>query len=185
MITDVTAPLLGPSGAAAVFGPQKGVVPSRIAAHEARLARLAALLPSVDADAPGAGAAGGAGFGLMAWGARLVPGSSAVAAALGMTARVSSADLVLTGEGRFDSQTAAGKVPAHLLSLARAHGARALLVAGAIEAPTTGFDGAVSLTELAGSPAAAMASTLPLLREAGARLAREVSVSAGGARLRS
>lgn len=171
VVTDVTAPLLGPSGAAAVFGPQKGVVPARVPVHEGRLARWADALPEVDRDSPGAGAAGGSGFGLLAWGASLVPGSPAVASALGLSDRMTTTDLVITGEGRFDAQTAFGKVPSHLLSLARPLGLPVILVAGAISAETAGFREAVSLTDLAGNADRAMSETLSLLEEAGALLA--------------
>lgn len=69
VLSDVTSPLLGDRGAAAVFGPQKGITPDRLAAHEERLRRWAACFPGVDPSTPGAGAAGGTGFGLLAWGA--------------------------------------------------------------------------------------------------------------------
>ena len=175
ILSDVTNPLLGPSGAAAVFGPQKGADPDQIGALEAGLAGLAALLPA-DPTTPGAGAAGGAGFGLLAWGARLAPGAAAVGEALGLPAVVAGADTVITGEGRFDSQSAAGKVPSHLAGLAADAGARALLVAGAIEpgaleADPGRFAAAVSLTELAGSVPAAMADPVRWLRLAAAQLA--------------
>jgi len=175
ILSDVTNPLLGPSGAAAVFGPQKGADPDQIGALEAGLAGLAALLPA-DPTTPGAGAAGGAGFGLLAWGARLAPGAAAVGEALGLPAAVAGADTVITGEGRFDSQSAAGKVPSHLAGLAADAGARALLVAGAIEpgaleADPGRFAAAVSLTELAGSVPAAMADPVRWLRLAAAQLA--------------
>lgn len=168
VLTDVTNPLLGPAGAAAVFGPQKGFAPEEIADVDAALASFAALLP-VDPGAPGAGAAGGAGFGLMAWGARLVPGAAAVADLIGLEAAVSTADVVVTGEGRYDAQSAAGKVPAFVAERARG---RAALVAGAIgaDADLTPFVTALSLTDLAGSPSAAMSDPLRWLRRAGAAL---------------
>jgi len=174
VVTDVTSPLLGPAGAAAVFAPQKGASPGEVERIERALARLARALPAVDAAAPGTGAAGGAGFGLLAWGARLAPGSAAVADAIGLDAALAGSDLVVTGEGRFDSQSAAGKVPMHVRRAAERAGARALLVAGAIEADAraAGFADAVSLTELAGGAGPALADPLRWLREAGARLAR-------------
>lgn len=167
VLSDVTNPLLGPTGAAAVFGPQKGARPGDIDELEANLARFAALV-GVDPSTPGAGAAGGAGFGLLAWGASLAPGSSAVGDALGLPAAAASADLVITGEGRFDEQSAAGKVPSYLLSLGRP----TALVAGLIEASTDAFADAVSLTGLAGSGDAARANAERWLVEAGATLAR-------------
>jgi len=172
VVTDVRSPLLGPTGAAAVFGPQKGLTPEEIPLADAALARFAALLPAVAADAPGAGAAGGTGFGLLAWGARLTPGSDAVAEAIGLEAAVRASTLVITGEGQFDAQSAQGKVPSHVLGLARDADSGAALVAGRIVGDSTPFDDAVALSDLAGSPAAAMAEPLRWLREAGALLAR-------------
>ncbi|MCX7520819.1 glycerate kinase [Microbacterium sp. STN6] len=170
ILSDVTNPLLGPLGAAAVFGPQKGADAAELALLESGLARLAALMPA-DSATPGAGAAGGTGFGLLAWGARLAPGSAAVGDALGLPAAAAGADVLVTGEGRFDAQSAAGKVPAYASALAKASGARAMLVAGGIEAPTDDFAAAVSLVELAGGLEAALAEPVRWLREAGTSLA--------------
>ncbi|MFB7894560.1 glycerate kinase [Microbacterium sp. NPDC056044] len=172
VLSDVTNPLLGPRGAAAVFGPQKGALPEDIPGLDARLARLAALVDA-DPETPGAGAAGGTGFGLLAWGARLVPGSAAVAELVGLDAAVAAASIVLTGEGSYDGQSAAGKVPAHVGSVAAAAGVPVALVAGRIatDADVSGFAATASLTELAGSSEAAMADTARWLEEAGARLA--------------
>jgi glycerate kinase len=175
VITDVTSPLLGPSGAAAVFGPQKGVTPDRVAVHETRLTRLAGLLDGVDPQAPGAGAAGGAGFGLLVWGARLVPGAAAVARVMGLAERLGNADVVVTGEGRFDDQSEIGKVPSVVRELARetaAPGARVGLVAGSITASARGFDAAVDLSDLAGGRERALARTREALIEAGELLVR-------------
>ncbi|HET6301877.1 glycerate kinase [Microbacterium sp.] len=175
VLTDVTNPLLGRSGAAAVFGPQKGLAAHEVAAADAGLARLAALLPA-DPSAPGAGAAGGAGLALLAWGAQLVPGASAVAELVGLPAAVADAAVVVTGEGSFDAQSASGKTPAHVVALAASAGARAALVAGRIAAASdvSGFAAAVSLTELAGSTDAALGEPARWLRAAGASLARRL-----------
>ena len=173
VLSDVTNPLLGPSGAAAVFGPQKGAASDEdVAELDAALGRLA-LIAGGTPTAPGAGAAGGAGYGLLLWGASLAPGSAAVGDALGIPAAVRSADLVITGEGRFDSQSAAGKVPSYLLALGEVNAIPVALVAGLIEAPTDAFSDAVSLTDLAGSSSAARAEAERWLVEAGARLARD------------
>ncbi|RZU67039.1 glycerate kinase [Microterricola gilva] len=174
ILSDVGNPLLGPSGAAAVFGPQKGANPDQVDGIESGLRRLARLLPG-EADTPGAGAAGGTGFGLLHWGARLTPGAAAIGAAMGLADAVATAAVVITGEGRFDSQSAAGKVPAHVAGLAAGSGASAMLVAGAIEVQSTDFAAAVSLSELAGSSAAALAEPERWLRAAGARLADTVT----------
>jgi len=177
ILSDVTSPLLGPAGAAAVFGPQKGARDDDIPVLEAGLARFAGVLRAagagVDAAAPGAGAAGGTGFGLLAWGAGMAPGAGAVGDAIGLPGTVAGADAVITGEGRFDRQSASGKVPSYVAGLARGAGVPVLLAAGAIDAPATGFADAVSLTELAGGADAAMAEPLRWAREAGRSLARQ------------
>lgn len=172
VLTDVTNPLSGRRGAAAVFGPQKGLDAAGVARADAGLARLAALVPTVDAAIPGAGAAGGTGWALAVWGARLVPGAREVAELIGLPEAAASADAVVTGEGSYDAQSAAGKVPAFVATLAQS--ARVGLVAGRIapDADTSAFAASVSLTDLAGSSAAAMADSIRWLRDAGARLAR-------------
>lgn len=174
ILSDVTNPLLGDSGAAHVFGPQKGASLDDVLRLDDGLRHLAAHL-AADPEEAGTGAAGGTGFGLLAWGARLAPGSSAVGEALGLPALVEGADVVVTGEGRFDAQSMAGKVPSYLLSLAEASGARAVLVAGAIQAPTSAFADAASLTESAGSAAAAIADPLTHLRAVARELALRAS----------
>ncbi|SDR82566.1 glycerate kinase [Microterricola viridarii] len=179
ILSDVDNPLLGPRGAAAVFGPQKGANPDQVEGIESGLRRLARLLPG-RTDTPGAGAAGGTGFGLLHWGATILPGAAAVGQAMRLPDAVAAASVVITGEGRFDSQSAAGKVPAHLAGLAADAGIPALLVAGAIEAQSGGFAGALSLTELAGSPAAALAEPAHWLREAGRRLAQSLTDERAG-----
>jgi glycerate kinase len=176
VLTDVTSPLLGPEGAAAVFGPQKGVTPDRLAVHEERLTRWAACFPDVDPTAPGAGAAGGTGFGLLAWGAVLASGATTVADAIGLPDAVAGADLVVTGEGCFDAQSAAGKAPTVVRALAEARGIPTALVAGVVEASVDGFALAASLTVIAtqttGEPDDALRDPLRFARIAGARFAR-------------
>jgi len=178
VLSDVTNPLLGARGAAAVFGPQKGAAPADVATLDAALGRLATVLaaeaPGADRDAAGAGAAGGTGFGLLAWGATLVPGSAAVAELVGLGDAVGPASLVITGEGSYDGQSAAGKVPAHVGALAAAAGVPVALVAGRIaeDADVSGFAATASLTALAGSAEAAMADPARWLVAAGADLAR-------------
>lgn len=182
-LVDVTNPLVGPRGAAAVFGPQKGAGPDDVAALDAALERLAEVLAvaaphPVDATRPGAGAAGGTAFGLLScWPGAMVSGSAAVAEAVGLAHEVASADLVLTGEGRYDEQSADGKVIGHLIEVAAAAGVPVVVVAGQVDRPGDPGGGAgpaaLSLTELAGSSAAAMADPLHWLEEAGAALARD------------
>ncbi|MCD2442950.1 glycerate kinase [Agromyces sp. SYSU K20354] len=174
ILGDVTNPLLGPAGAAAVFGPQKGATPAVVGALESNLARLAGLVPTVDPATPGAGAAGGAGFGLLAWGAQMGGGARVVAEAIGLPEAMEGAALVITGEGRFDGQSAAGKVPSEVARLARAAGVPVALAAGAIDADpeAAGFAASASLSVLAGSGAAAMSDAVQWLERAGAELAR-------------
>jgi glycerate kinase len=171
ILSDVTNPLLGPTGAAAVFGPQKGASATQVADLDAGLSHLCTLL-GTDPEVPGAGAAGGTGFGLLAWGAVVASGADAVGTVMHAPEVVASATVVLTGEGRFDGQSDAGKVPSYVRSLAEASGATPMLVAGSISAEPTGFAVAIALTELAGSADAAMGETAHWLREAGAHLAR-------------
>lgn len=170
VLTDVTAPLTGPAGAAAVFGPQKGASPDDVTVLDAGLARLASVIGGAP-DAPGAGAAGGAAFGLITlWSAEGVAGARRLGEIVGLPAALDVADLVITGEGRFDGQSSTGKVVGHLLELAGC--TPVALVAGEIAAPAEAFTAVWSLTELAGSPTAAMSDPAHWLREAGARLAR-------------
>ncbi|OUD89442.1 Glycerate 2-kinase [Clavibacter michiganensis subsp. michiganensis] len=126
----------------------------------------------MDPATPGAGAAGGTASGLVAWGAVVGSGSAGVADAIGLAGLVADADVVLTGEGRFDAQSRTGKVASHVLDLARAHGTAAILVAGAIAAPTDGFAAARSLTDLAGSADVARADAVTWLARAAEDLAR-------------
>jgi glycerate kinase len=175
VLTDVDNPLLGERGAAAVFGPQKGAASDAATrALDANLAAFAAAVPdgAVLAGTPGAGAAGGSAFGLLAWGATLSPGAPAVASAIGLDRAIAGADLVITGEGRFDGQSEAGKAPTHVAELAAAAGVPVALAAGAIQASTARFAAAASLSELAGSTEAALAEPARWAHAAGAALAQ-------------
>lgn len=178
VLSDVTHPLLGARGAAAVFGPQKGLDANAVARADAGLARLAALLPA-DPAAEGAGAAGGTGFGLLAWGARLVAGSSEVGGLVGLADALAGASVVVTGEGSFDGQSAAGKVPSYVASAAATAGVDALLVAGRIseDADVSAFAARASLSELAGSGDSAMGDPARWMHAAGVELARSVGSS--------
>jgi glycerate 2-kinase len=178
LLSDVTAPLLGPSGAAAVFGPQKGATPDDIRALDAGLASFADLLGD-GAATPGAGAAGGAGFGfLAAWGARIEAGSQAIATMTGFAAEAASADVVITGEGRFDNTSITGKVVGNALALVHAGSARPIVIAGQLAGepltPARRPVWALSLAELAGSTDAALAEPARWLRDAGAAAAASV-----------
>jgi glycerate kinase len=136
--TDVDNPMVGPAGASAVYGPQKGATPDDVALLDGALGHLAVVVErdlGVDLrDEPGAGAAGGLGFGLMAFlGARVRSGVDVVAEALDLPRRADAADLVITGEGRFDAQSFRGKAPAGILRLAREAGTPAVVVCGDVE----------------------------------------------------
>jgi glycerate kinase len=169
-LTDVRAPLLGPGGAAAVFGPQKGASRGDIDVLEAGLTRLAQLLPGAPSQ-PGAGAAGGCGYGLAAaWEARLLPGAEWVATATGLPQALAGADLVITGEGGFDATSLGGKVVGTVRALAARAGVPVALVAGWVAgAPPVAR--AVELAVLAGGPEEAMSDPVRWLAEAGRQLA--------------
>ena len=132
---DVTNPLTGPLGASAVYGPQKGAGPEMVRELDAALARLSDVierdLGKKVSEIPGAGAAGGAGAGLVAFlGAELVPGAPLVVDAAELDEKLKGASLVITGEGRVDEQTAYGKAPGEVARRAQAAGVPVLLLAG-------------------------------------------------------
>ena len=171
---DVSNPLLGPRGCTTVFGPQKGLRAADRSRLEHASARLALMLcahsgqPDILMDAPGAGAAGGIGFGLMAAArAKLLPGFDLIAAWLDLETRIAAADIVMTGEGRFDESSRAGKAPGAVASRALALGRRVHIFAGEIAA-------------VIAPPFIAHAITPPgeplehALREAGANLAAAI-----------
>jgi glycerate kinase len=137
---DVDNPLLGSKGAAAVYGPQKGLAAHEIESFDEASARVAKQLCAFSRQSesimkePGSGAAGGLGFGLRAvCGASYVPGFELVTAWLDLTAKIREADLVLTGEGKFDQSSLAGKGPYALLAAAYSSDTPALLLAGKAE----------------------------------------------------
>jgi glycerate kinase len=139
---DVSNPLLGPRGAAATYGPQKGLRAADLPRLDHESSRLARLLcahcgkPDALMDAPGAGAAGGISFGLMtAAGAELIPGFDLVSAWLDIENRLAAADLVITGEGRFDASSLNGKGPGAVVARALALGKRVHVFAGQADVP--------------------------------------------------
>lgn len=152
---DVTNPLLGTEGAAAVFGPQKGATPGQVPVLDATLARIAdalvaAGLPDVR-DLPGSGAAGGLGAAFLALGARMRRGVEVVAEAAHLEEAVAGADLVLTGEGSLDRQTLSGKTPSGVADVAARHGVPVIAFAGRLgegseELLGRGFAAVVSIT---------------------------------------
>jgi glycerate kinase len=158
--TDVEHPLLGSMGAATVFGPQKGADPDTVAVLEERLAawaqELAAVAGRSVSDIPGAGAAGGIGAALLALGARRESGAAIIAEHTGLADDVAAADLVITGEGRFDDQSLHGKVVSALADGASSRQIPVLVLAGQVTlAPAAlqgaGIAAAFSLTDHAGS----------------------------------
>ncbi|MDJ1371433.1 glycerate kinase [Gulosibacter molinativorax] len=178
-LTDVTNPLLGPTGAAAVFGPQKGAAPEDIAVLEAGLRRLVDILQisGARADSPGAGAAGGTAFGLLAIGASIEPGALAIAEAIDLSRQLARADLVITGEGSFDAQSLAGKVPSAVLEIAAVHDVPVAVIAGRVSPDALNGDtgthpaSMLSLSELAGSAEATMSDPVRWLEVAGEQAA--------------
>jgi glycerate 2-kinase len=166
--------------AARVFAPQKGADPTEVESLNERLQELAARYRArtgVDVTAlPGAGAAGGTAGGLAALGAELTPGFAVVAQAVGFHERLVSADIVLTGEGRLDTTSLAGKVVGEVLRAAETRGVAAAVVAGDVDetvvADLPGRPSLVSLTELAGSGERARADAAALVRRAARRLVR-------------
>ena len=187
---DVANPLLGPMGAAAVYGPQKGATAKDGVELDRRLARFADALERAAGvqvrDVPGAGAAGGVGFALLAIRDKcgsfaLRPGVELLMSATGFDERLVHADLVLTGEGRIDAQTAFGKTALGVATRAAAAGVPCIAVGGGVD--VAGIDalaaiGAIAtpVSERPESVEAAMASGTAPLERCGERLARLVSI---------
>jgi glycerate kinase len=187
-VADVDNPLLGPSGASLTFGPQKGADEPTARRLDESLGRYAELVGAAVgvtgmADRPSAGAAGGLAFALMAFADAVVqPGVQLVADIVGLPAKIAHADLVVTGEGRFDWQSLRGKVPAGVAQLAGAVGVPCIVVAGDVtvgrqEMRAAGVEQAYSITELVGSPGEAFAQPAYWLEKVAARAAREWSRS--------
>ena len=136
---DVNNPLFGPRGAARVYSPQKGATPAMVERLDNGLKRLASVIKrdlGVDvAKLPGAGAAGGLGAGLVAFlGGRMRPGAELVTRVVGLESKLSGCDLVITGEGRLDGQTAFGKAPAGVAKVARQLGIPVIAICGSLSA---------------------------------------------------
>lgn len=134
---DVSNPLVGPQGASHIFGPQKGATPAMVEQLDANLRHYADViereLGQQVADVPGAGAGGGIGAAMLVFlGGSLRPGSEIVTAAVGLDAAVADADLVITGEGRIDSQTIHGKTPVGVARVAQRHGKPVIAIAGCL-----------------------------------------------------
>jgi glycerate kinase len=126
----VDAPLTGQRGAAAVFGPQKGASSADVAKLDGALSHWGALCPELDPDTPGAGAAGGAGYGALMLGAELVSGADLFLEMAGLDDALTDADLVIIGEGRLDRQTLMGKGPGVVAQRAKEAGIPVAAVVG-------------------------------------------------------
>ncbi len=187
---DVDVPLLGPAGAARMFGPQKGASPADVLELEAGLARFAdATANACGRDRRGergAGAAGGLGFALVAYlGAALVPGVELIAEIRGLRAALDGADLCLTGEGRIDDQTLRGKTVAGVARLARDAGVPVVAFAGSVELAVESDLrqlGVAAVLPIANRPmslAAALAEAPELLEAAAARVGGLVALGDG------
>jgi glycerate kinase len=170
---DVKNPLLGKNGATRVFGPQKGVTPDKIEKFERALFRLADVVANEFGfdyrNEPGAGAAGGLGFGLMSFcGAKIRAGFDVVAEAVRLESKIKDVDLVITGEGSLDRQTLEGKTPAGVAKLARKNNKRVFAFAGrAAEDPQVRglFDGVFTNARPGMSDEENMRRAAELLRE--------------------
>ena len=178
---DVRNPLLGPEGASAIYGPQKGATPAMVAELDAALARYADVIEGFVGrnvrDVPGAGAAGGLGAGLLAFlDARLRSGAELVLDAAKFVSRIRGADLVITGEGRADAQSAYGKLTQAVTQAASGAGVRAAMVVGGT-APgyeallQQGIEAIEVSTPEGMALADAMRNAEPLIEDAAARLA--------------
>ncbi|WP_020661747.1 glycerate kinase [Amycolatopsis benzoatilytica] len=181
--TDVTNPLLGTNGAAAVFGPQKGARPADVQTLDDALSQWAKALVQAGApdasDLPGAGAGGGVAAGAIAGlGATVESGFDLIAALVGVDTALRGADLVITGEGSLDEQSLAGKAPAGIAARAGQAGVPLLVLAGRIQLDTAalaglGVVGSSALIDHAPSLDYARAHAAELLRERTAALVRE------------
>ncbi|MCE6996112.1 glycerate kinase [Saccharothrix sp. S26] len=173
---DVDNPLVGPHGAAAVYGPQKGADATLVAALDTDLARWAEPLDPGAASRPGAGAAGGAGFALLALGGRVRRGIGLVLELTGLAQRLPGARLVVAGEGRLDRQTLRGKAPAGVAAVAREAGVGVVAVAGSCalergEVVAAGFGEVFALTDLEPDVSRCLVHAEPLLEQVGERIA--------------
>lgn len=186
LAADVDSPLLGPTGAAAVFGPQKGATPADVEQLEAALAHWADVVASTPVTTePGAGAAGGVGFALLAvLGAERRSGVEVVLDLVGLDAALTGAnpddrvDLLITGEGSLDAQTLTGKAVTGVVRRAAAHGIPVVAVCGRLalddlSLATMGVRAAYPLSDLEPDPRRSVTDAAELLRRVGRRVAQE------------
>lgn len=177
LLTDVDAPATGPRGAAAVFGPQKGATPEQVALLDASLEHTCTQL-EVDGSNPGMGAAGGIGIGITWLSAlmhgttehvHIIPGAALIARSNGIEDALSETDLLITGEGRLDSQSFGGKVVGTLFNLAHTNAVPLAVAAGIVEA---GIPESISTYEMLKS-----SDVATQLRDAGRRIAEDFKAS--------
>ena len=185
LASDVDNPLTGPTGAPAVYGPQKGAAPDDVAALDEALGHFAKILEAevgpraVEyAAAPGAGAAGGIGYGALLLGARFRPGIEVMLDVLGFAPALERASLVITGEGSLDEQTLHGKAPAGVAAAARAAGKEVVAVCGRLALPPesigrAGIRRAYPLTELEPDVVKCIAEAGPILERVAEQIARD------------
>lgn len=179
---DVNNPLCGPHGASAIFGPQKGASPQQVEQLDQALGHFAdqcaQVLKHDVRDEPGSGAAGGLGFAAKAFlGAQFKAGVEVVAELVGLSEAVKGADLVITGEGRFDEQTLRGKTPFGVARIARQHGVPVIVIAGTLgegyqDLYEHGIDAAFALTSGPMTLEQACAEAPRLLAERASDIAR-------------
>jgi glycerate kinase len=187
--TDVDNPLCGPNGATAVFGPQKGLRPEDRDRLDAALARWAEVAerdiptaPAGLAELPGAGAAGGLGAALLALGGSRAAGIELISRVVGLPDALDAAELVVTGEGSFDSQSLRGKVASGVAAAAAERGLPCLVLAGQVsvgrrEAAAAGVEAAYSVADEAGSVHEALRWPADRLADLAARVAAQWSRS--------
>jgi glycerate kinase len=183
LASDVDNPLTGPKGAPAVYGPQKGATPEDVATLDAALAHFAKVLETEAgpraaeyAAAPGAGAAGGIGYGALLLGARFRAGIEVMLDVLGFAPALARASLVITGEGSLDEQTLHGKAPAGVAAAARSAGKPVVAVCGrlALEPAAlerAGISRAYPLTSVEPDVAKCIADAGPILEQVAASIA--------------
>ncbi|WP_306316315.1 MULTISPECIES: glycerate kinase [unclassified Streptomyces] len=183
LASDVDNPLTGPKGAPAIYGPQKGASPEDVAELDAALGHFAKVLSQAVgpkaleyAESPGAGAAGGIGYGaLVGLGASFRPGIEVMLDVLGFAPALERAELVITGEGSLDEQTLHGKAPAGVAAAARAAGIEVVAVCGRLALPAeslgrAGIRRAYALTDVEPDVSRCIAEAGPILEDVAARI---------------
>ncbi|MER5441693.1 glycerate kinase [Streptomyces sp. NPDC002790] len=186
LASDVDNPLTGPKGAPAIYGPQKGATPENIAELDTALTHFAKVLSeSIGpkaleyAESPGAGAAGGIGYGaLVGLGASFRPGIEVMLDVLGFAPALERAELVITGEGSLDEQTLHGKAPAGVAAAARAAGVEVVAVCGRLALPAealgrAGIRRAYALTDVEPDVSRCIAEAGPILESVAERIATD------------